>query len=305
MLRSEIVSGLNSLLAAMAETNVPDIVERVYRDLSRQGTESANTVEVLTCYQKFMLLYTTKFTDVERRMMRVLDIGEFAETEWWGSLIAAASGSAQIPDPASIGRPLYRLRFVLDYLPNVIALIKQDSQAAKGRGTGRIVLQLSEENGRHSSPARVIAAINSVTQLYQAFADLLGLPESDLMVQSCDAGVDKSFTFSGLPELTERVNDCLLEIWRNAIYFREKKFADKLDLIAKALPVLGEIAHAEEQSRISPERAELLRRKVIGAAQKFVETGSTIPEMYNFTSYVPRQLLAPKEALLLEGKHAA
>jgi hypothetical protein len=303
MLRSEIVSGLESLLAAMADADVPNVVELVYRHLSRQGTEEVKTTDVLTCYQKFMLSLTSKFGEVEKRMMRVLDINEFTETEWWGQLIGAASGGLQMPDPAVIGRPLYRLRFVIDYLPNVIALIKQDGPAvAKGRGPGRIVLQLSEENDRHSSPARVIAAIEAVTQLYQAFADLLGLPESDLMLQSCDAGIDKTFTFSGLPELTERVVDCLLEVWRNAIYFREKKFNDKLDLIAKALPVLGDVAYAEEQSRIAPERAELLRRKIIGAAQKFIETGSTIPEMYNFTNYVPRQLLAPKEALLLEGK---
>ena len=188
-------------------------------------------------------------------------------------------------------------------MPNVISLLKQDTPPpSTGRAAGKIVLQLSEEGARYSSPQRVISALEAVTQLYQAFADLVGLPESDLLVQSCDAGTDKMFTFSGLPELTERVVDCLLEVWRNAIYFREKKFSDRLDLIAKALPVLADIATAEEQSRIAPERAELLRRKVIGAAQKFIETGSTIPEMYNFTSYVPRQLLAPKEALLLEAR---
>ncbi len=307
MLRTEIVSGLESLLGAMAAAEVPDVVERVYRDVSRQAGEPVKTTDVLICYQKFMMSYSTKFTDVERRMMRVLDIQEFAETDWWGSLIAASGGGTQLPEPATIGRPLYRLRFVIDYLPSVIALLRQDAPQApaKGRGPGRFVLQLSEEGGRYSSPARIIAAIEAVTQLYQAFADLLGLPESDLLVQACDSGADKTFTFSGLPELTERVVECLLEVWRNAIYFREKKFADRLDLIAKALPVLNDIAHAEEQSRIAPERAELIRRKVIGAAQKFIETGSTIPEMENFTSYVPRQLLAPKEALLLEGKHAA
>ena len=127
MLRTEIISGLENLLTSLAAADVPDVVERVYRDISRQGGDPVKTTDVLVCYQKFLMSYTGKFTEVEKRIMRVLDIQEFAETDWWGSVIAATGGGAQVPDPASIGRPLYRLRFVIDYVPNVISLLKQDT----------------------------------------------------------------------------------------------------------------------------------------------------------------------------------
>jgi hypothetical protein len=143
--------------------------------------------------------------------------------------------------------------------------------------------------------------MEAVITFYEAFADIAGRPSSDLVLVSCDSGDDKVFSYAGLPDLVEKVRSTLLEIWRNAIYFRERKFADRLDLIAKALPVLAELAQLEEQGQIAPERAELLRRKVLAGATRFIESGSSIPEMSDLSLYVPRQVLAPKETLLLEA----
>jgi len=304
VLRSEIVRGLNNLLQALEKSRVPVIVEGVYRDLARTPGET-KTIDVLQAYQSFMQAYNSQFTDVERKVLATLDISEFADNEWWTMLIMASSPGPKAPEASSaIGRPLYRLRFVIDYLPTVISLLDQKmDDTAVGE---RLVVVLPEE-GRRSTPARVVASMEAVILLYEAFADISKLPASDLVLLSFDSGADKVLEFAGLPELVQKVRTTLLEIWRNAIYYRERKFAERLDLIVKALPILGELNTLEEQGQVAKEKAELLRRDILEGARNFIESGSSIPEMSDLSLYVPRQVLAPKEALLLgsEGMLAA
>ncbi len=297
MLRSDIVRGLTNLLAALESSQVPAIVEGVYRDLARSPGET-RTIDVLQAYQSFMLAYNSRFTDVERQVMRTLDIAEFADGEWWTMVIMASSPAPKGPDMSNaIGRPLYRLRFVIDYLPTVVALLHQ--KADEAAGLSRLLVLLPEDGGRLSSPARAIASMEAVTTLYEVFADLGARPASDLVLVSCDSGSDKVFDYAGLPDLIETLRATLLEIWRNAIYFRERKFDERLDLIARGLPILAELSAQEESGAIAKERAELLRRKLLAGATKFIESGSSIPEMSDLSLYVPREVLAPKEALLL------
>jgi hypothetical protein len=297
VLRSEIVRGLNNLLQALEKSRVPVVVEGVYRDLARAPGET-KTIDVLQSYQSFMLAYNSQFTEVERSVLNTLDIAEFADNEWWTMLIMASSPGPKAPEASSaIGRPLYRLRFVIDYLPTVISLLEQ--RADDGPTHGRLVVVLPEEGGKLSSPGRVIASLEAVNTLYEAFADIGKQRATDLVLMSCDSGADKVLQFAGLPELITKVRLTLLEIWRNAIYYRERKFSERLDLIAKALPILAELNVLEEQMQIAKEKAELLRRAILDGATKFIESGSSIPEMSDMSLYVPRQLLAPKEALLL------
>jgi hypothetical protein len=314
MLRTEIVRGLANILAAVEDSNVLSVVERVYRELSRQGGE-VKMPELLESYQKFLLAYNSSFTPTERQMMKVLDVAEFADSEWWSVVIAAAGAASKSPDAAAaIGRPLFKLRFVADYLPNVIALVRRDSDPdahaiaaeihAGGTRPGHLMLILPEEANKFSSPLRVTSAIESIVLLYEAFGELSVQSSTDLVIKSLDSGVDKMLEFQGLPDLVDRVKELLLDLWDNVIYYREKRFAERLDLASKNLPILAEIAGLEEKSQLQPERAELLRRKFTQGANKFFETGSSIPEMNKFSNYVPRQLLSPKETLLLQASVA-
>ena len=315
MLRTEIMRGLANVLASVEESQVLDVVERVYRELTRQSGE-VRVTEVLEAYQKFLLAYNSRFGEAERTLMRTLEVHDFAEAEWWSTVIGAASGAGKTAEAAAgIGHPLYRLRFVVDYLPQVIALLRRDSDPdlatlkvtsyAGGARPGHLLLILPEDGGKFSSPQRLASAIESVSILYEAFAELNVQSSTDLVVKSCDSGLDKVFEFNGLPDIIAKVKELLLDLWDNVIYYREKRFAERLDLTAKHLPILAEIAGLEEKSQIQKERAELLRRKFISGATKFFETGSSIPEMSQHSSYVPRTLLSPKETLLLAARDAA
>jgi hypothetical protein len=301
MLRTEIVRGLSNILTAVEESNVLSVVERVYRELSRQGGEVKMT-ELLESYQKFLLAYNSTFTSVEHTMMKVLDVNEFADADWWSVVIGSTGAASKSPEAASlIGRPLFKLRFVADYLPNVIELVKRESDGEAALPPGHLILILPEEAGKSSSPLRVTSAIESIAVLYEAFGELSVQSNTDLVIKSLDSGVDKLFEFQGLPDLIDKVKELLLDLWDNVIYYREKRFSERLDLTAKHLPILAEITALEEKAQLQPERAELLRRKFTQGATKFFETGASIPEMNKFSNYVPRQLLSPKETLLLAG----
>jgi hypothetical protein len=312
MLRTEIVRGLANLLSAVDSSNVLDVTERVYRELTRQSGE-LKIPEVLDCYQKFMLAYNSTFTNIERQVMTALDVAEFANAEWWSVVIAAAGGGAKPPEAANtIAHPLYRLRFAVDYLPNLITLLKRDTDPdiralqaeiyAGGNRPGHLILILPEEAGKFSSPMRVAAAIESISLLYEAFAELNVQSTTDLVLNSCDSGMDKVFEFRGLNDVIEKVKGLLLDLWDNVIYYRDKRFADRMEMSARNLRVLSDIAGLEEKNLLQKERAELLRRKFMAGTTKFFETGSSIPEMDKFSTYLPRHLLAPKETLLLQGR---
>ena len=315
MLRTEIVRGLANLLSAIDGSNVLDVVERIYRELTRQTGEVKMT-EVLEAYQKFLLAYNSSFSPVERQLMKTLEVHEFAEAEWWAVVIGAASGSGKTQEAAAtIGHPLYRLRFVADYLPQVLTLLRREGDPdaaaiqaeiyAGGVRPGHLMLILPEEGGKFSSPLRITSAIESVAVLYEAFAELGVHSNTDLVVKACDSGLDKVFEFQGLAALIEKVKELLLDLWDNVIYYREKKFAERLDLTSKNLPVMAEIAALEQKNQLQKERAELLRRKFVSGATKFFEAGSSIPEMMRHANYLPRQLLSPKETLMLPARNAA
>jgi hypothetical protein len=302
MLRAELLRGLGNLLAAVEASDVLSVTDRVYRDLTRQSGE-VEMSEILTAYQKFLMTYSG-FAATEKQLMKQLEVAEYASAEWWSVVIAAAGGSAKSPDAAAtIGRPAFRLRFLMDYIPSVIGLLKTDSVA--GPPAGSLVLVLPEEHGKFSSPARIISALESVASLYEAVAELSGQSSTDLVVVGCDSGRDKLFEFQGTPDLIDKLKELLLDVWDNAIYYREKKFTERQELISKNLPILVHIAGLEEKKQLQPERAELLRRKFVAGASKFFETGASIPDMDKFATYQPRELLSAKETLLLAARNAA
>jgi hypothetical protein len=57
----------------------------------------------------------------------------------------------------------------------------------------------------------------------------------------------------------------------------------------------------EQKKSLSPEQAELLRRDLIDGATKFLETGSSIPEIRDSSRFQPTSLLTPIPKLLIEG----
>ena len=75
--------------------------------------------------------------------------------------------------------------------------------------------------------------------------------------------------------------------------------SESLDLITKSLPLFSQIAELENDGKMAPEHAEIIRRKITSGVIGFLETGSLIPEIKARTYFDPIALLAPQETLLL------
>jgi hypothetical protein len=120
-------------------------------------------------------------------------------------------------------------------------------------------------------------------------------------VIACDSGSDKSFDFLGAAKVIAGLKELILTMWDRVVYYREKKLDAKLDLIGKALPIIGKIEELKAAGSLEPEQAELIKQKVLGGVHKLLETGIVIPEISLRATYNPRQLMAPEPKLLTVG----
>jgi hypothetical protein len=125
--------------------------------------------------------------------------------------------------------------------------------------------------------------------------------DNTLALRTCDSGSDKSFDFTGLPQVIEQVKNVVFGIIDRVIFFREMKYSERVKCVAESLPVLDQIAQMSASKKLSPEQAELLRRDLINGATKFLETGSLIPEIKDQSRYEPSALLQTSPTLLIEG----
>jgi hypothetical protein len=71
------------------------------------------------------------------------------------------------------------------------------------------------------------------------------------------------------------------------------------ELISKSLPLFDQIGELEQNQKIAPELAEIIRRKITSGIAGFLETGCLIPEIKPRVAFDPVHLLAAKETLLL------
>lgn len=139
----------------------------------------------------------------------------------------------------------------------------------------------------------------SIQGFYEVSADILHLNQNTISVISCDSGSDKAFDFLGLAKAIEMVKETIIAFWNKLVFFREDKSGRQLELIAESLPIIEKINQMHTNGSIEPEKAELLRRKVFNCLDKFSKSGSTIPEIEQYTVINPRQLMRPEPKLLV------
>lgn len=156
-----------------------------------------------------------------------------------------------------------------------------------------------EEPGRFSTAERLSQVLISIGLLYEACATIEGLSPQELSVVACDSGSDKSFDLLGVAKAIDSVKDIIVSIWDRVVFFKERKMETQIELIGKSLPIIDYIGQLEQQNKLGPEEAEILRRKVTEGASKFVRCGAIIPEIEErAASYNPRILMAPEPKLL-------
>lgn len=289
MLRSEIIESANKFIQ-LARIGALD-------EAIRSGDFRAR----LNAYHILAQAYSNP-SNADQRLLEIFGLRTLVDPDWWSKAFLRSDGEGrESPSPSRARAEMVgKLNFAVRYLPKITQML--ESQADKTIAPeSRIKLVLPESEDQLSSPARIVAAIDGISLMYAAVCRMHNEQENTLALRSCDSGSDKSFDFTGLPQVIEQVKSVIFGIVDRVIFFREAKFSERVKLVAQSLPVLDQISQLAEAKKISPEQAELLRRDLINGATKFLETGSRIPETSNSLRYDPASLLQPSPKLLLEG----
>jgi hypothetical protein len=300
MLRSEIIASVEKLVGALSRASI------------QRAIEANDPKLTLFAYHSFAEIYANP-TRGDQHLLHVFQLNPLLQIEWWADALAGTEDRgpdrSDRPQPDRVRREEVmhdratmhaRVRFASEKLPAIVELIKTELEEAEPT-VSRIILLVPESAEQTSSPIRIIGAIESIILFYAALCKIHNDEENTLALRSCDSGSDKSFDFTGLPQIIEQVKSVIFGIIDRIIFFREMKYTERVKRVAESLPILDQIAQMVEAKKLSPEQAELLRRDFIEGATKFLETGSMIPELNNRSRYEAGSLIQASPRLLLEG----
>ena len=300
MRREVIIRAAEQLAQDIVESGVEKMFDELLERIRGGGAKSEDRFFIsLSVFQKYTIL-TSKYGEAERTLAEIIGLSPLLNSETWQQL-------AKAPEPNNIFELRGAMRFALKFLPRIVQLLHQDLvQEAKAggqlpaelQGRSALTLVLPEDSHEYSSPARLIAALEAMTNIYSVFADLEKESGSDLIVLACDSGSDKSFDFLGLAKLMEEVRKFVLAIWDRRVFYRHMHASQCIALIAESLPVIDRINTLKLQGALGPEQAELLKRKALTGATQFLESGIFVEEMEREGYHSPRQLMRPEPKLL-------
>jgi hypothetical protein len=310
MLRAELVASLNNVKAAIVKANLYAKLEAILTQ--PRGKAEALAAFLLPSMTDYLYL-SRNYSPSEQKITQILQISDLEDIDWWVRIFSPADDKFEMVN-GQLHRVYFNINSANGMISQIVNLLARDTDPPGDgiikniiHGTdlpGRLILTLPETEGKHSSPSRVTRAIDAITTMYEAIASLLGRSESDLIIASCDSGSDKLFDFAGLSDVIEKVKEIIESVWDRAIFHREKKISESLDLITKSLPLFSQIAELENDQKLAPEHAEMIRRKITSGVAGFLETGSLIPEIKTRTFFDPNKILAPQATLLLPAPTA-
>lgn len=299
MRRTEIAEGAQQIIQAVKESGIDSAMDKMFEGRHTARPSDAPVAELLGALRQYSL-YAHKYNGAAKRLAHILDLSNLENPKLWSELI-------NLENQPVIYSSLRDLRFAIDYLPKIIEMVEPEPsdviQHAINNGKSLLSVVIIEEDNRFSSPARLSNVLESVQLLYEACAIMNEMVPEGLSVVACDSGSDKSFDFLGVAKVIECVKEVILSLWDRVVFFRERKFSERIDLIAKSLPVIDRIGELEQDKKLGPEQAEILRRNIFEGVHKFTESGAIIPEIEERTHYNPRLLMSPIQKLLTSASN--
>lgn len=300
MRRETLLNATRRLNDDIESTGVDKMIEDVTDRIHQNGPKGDDGLGIsFEVFQKYSVAIS-KYGPAEIEVAKILEIQNLFAPETWQKL-------ASNPEPGFLFGLRSRINFAKSHLPKIAKLLEQDyvSEAKAGgplprelEGRIAITFILPEDKHEYSTPGRLIAALEAITNIYSVHCTLESQSESDLIVLACDSGSDKSFDFLGLAKIMEEVRKFVIAIWDRRVFHRHMHASQCIALIAQSLPVVERIEALKISGALPPEEAELLKRKTLLGATMFLESGIYIDEMAIETNHSPRQLMRPEPKLL-------
>ena len=305
MRREVLVHSLDKILKDLASTGIQLTIEEALQfTLSRaNGGKESRPTSGLESFQKYSIAFS-KYSEVDREICEILGLLPLSTAQFWQLIV-------DDPDPRSMSELQairFALRQTLDVVPKVLKLVgqefvqeikeKRDDLPVEMRGKSILSVIIPENQSQHSTPERLIYALSAIAKLYEVAAQIRGESSADLSVLACDSGSDKSFDFLGLSKAMEELRALILGIWDRIVFYRRMQLGESIKLISESLPVLQKIEELRASGAISPEQAEILRRKAIEGATLFVESGLLTSDMEAESGHSPRAIIHVEQKLL-------
>jgi hypothetical protein len=301
MLRSELIEGVNQVLAAIKDTEIHINIRELARPSSNQPKKEDIIKKTLRSLKNYALV-AQNYTSSARSITSIMRIEDLNNTEFWADILFSTEGNRR-DDLFTIDA---NIRFAVIHLPKIVELIsKHDNDDFINETINnpqedldRLSIFIIEENHQISTLERIVTALQSVDNIYQACAIINQVQPEKLSILSCDSGSDKSFDILGTSKIIECVKDFMLQMYNNIVYFKERKIHINQDLAMRNLEILEKLGNLEKNDGISPEQAELVRRQIVQGVTGLLSAGVITTDIQHKQQNDARQLMAPSPKLL-------
>lgn len=296
MRRDTLIQAVRRVVQDIEASNVRAMIDLGLERPRKDGPEA--TWIDFGIFRTLMLAYDT-YGEAEKSVVEILGLKDIYSAEFWQRMSIKQEPRALIDMRQSIW-------FTIMHLPKVTELLQwknvadhnhfPDSQAAEVSRLIHIIIP--EDVAQMTRPARIITVIGAVAGLYDVCSRLAGRPDSAFGIIAMDSGSDKSIIFGGFGEVAAAVRGIITDVWDRVLLGRYAKSSANIDLIARSLPVLDQIKDACDSGTISPEEAEIMRRKTIESATGIVDSGAMTIELESREIPTPRSLIHENQLLL-------
>jgi hypothetical protein len=302
MRREELINSGENVLKALKETSIYESIRSVLATSSSSNTKFDPT-GIVESLQRFSII-SSSFSPAENKILEIFEIKNINSPKIWANILTSTEKSGVRDAVIHIYRAIDALQ---NYLPKILDLLKKDYEKqikSKGKAIAveNIIRVILPEEELVSSPERLSNVLESINNFYEVYSIIYNVSKNELGVISLDSGSDKSFDFIGAAKVMESVRKLIIELWDRVVFYRERKVSERLDLIAKSLPIIDKIGQMEQEGKLGPEQCEILRRLVSNGASKFISAGAMLPEFTQYATQNPRQLMTPEPKLLSSSK---
>ncbi len=300
MKRADIIDGVANLNKILAQSKLLDSLRLLRNHREENEKATFNFEELLISLNNYSIYYA-RLGEVEKYIIKVMGLEGLEDPKKWAQLIYDPEKTA---DLNHLTRNIENTLLFLPKVTDLIAKTYDRDQIAKHPDKEILGLLLPEQTGQFSSPERLTNALEAVSLFYRTFAEMQDLSSEDLSIVGMDSGRDKSFELLGTKSVIKEVRKLILAIWNSTLYYRERKFDERIDLVKQSLPVIHQLDEMREDATLGEEQAEIFKRNIHQGTTKFIAAGAIIAEMEKESWNDPRTLMIPEPKLLINNEQA-
>ncbi|MEJ7575886.1 MAG: hypothetical protein WKF74_02650 [Pyrinomonadaceae bacterium] len=299
MRRKELIEGIYELHNALVQLAIPEIL---MAQLQGNAKDNDGLSPVFLKQVTEYVLRAQKFSPAARQVAGILGISALENTDMWHAFRVSRDEAIELYNA---------VRYAAKDLPRLAALLQQgtaepieesiNNKTGKYKGMRLLSVTVFEQGNRFSTPTRLTNVLESINLFYTTCAYLNDESPDSLSVVACDSGSDKSFDFLGIAKVVECVTNLIETLWDRIVFYRELQHEQRIELVAKTLPVIEQINNSASNGHIEPELAEQLKRNVLEGTMKFVQSGAAIPQIESRAHHDARSLLSPVQKLLISA----